>query len=149
MSAVSTMTRWVSLAVLNLVGVTACSLAAPAAAQAGQDRPAVATPSENAGAATDPSASSTPAPVRIGGSIPPPRRTKNVTPVWPKGTEGGAGGVVVLDVTIGVTGTITDATVVRSVPPFEQAALDAVRGWEFTPTIVNGVPHAGPHVGHD
>ena len=28
----------------------------------------------------------------------------------------------------------------RSIPLLDQAALDAVRQWEFTPTTLNGVP---------
>jgi protein TonB len=29
---------------------------------------------------------------------------------------------------------------VRSIPLLDQAALDAVRQWEYTPTLLNGVP---------
>jgi protein TonB len=32
--------------------------------------------------------------------------------------------------------------VLRSVPGLDQAAVDAVRQWEFTPTLLNGVPVA-------
>jgi periplasmic protein TonB len=28
----------------------------------------------------------------------------------------------------------------RSIPLLDQAALDAVRQWEYTPTLLNGVP---------
>jgi protein TonB len=30
--------------------------------------------------------------------------------------------------------------VLRSVPLLDQAALDAVRQWEYEPTLLNGVP---------
>ena len=33
-----------------------------------------------------------------------------------------------------------DAKVVHSIPLLDQAALDAVRQWEYTPTLLNGVP---------
>jgi len=33
-----------------------------------------------------------------------------------------------------------DAKVVHSVPLLDQAALDAVRQWEYSPTLLNGVP---------
>jgi len=29
---------------------------------------------------------------------------------------------------------------VRSIPLLDQAALDAVRQWEYSPTLLNGVP---------
>jgi protein TonB len=29
---------------------------------------------------------------------------------------------------------------VRSIPLLDQAALDAVRQWQYTPTLLNGVP---------
>jgi len=37
---------------------------------------------------------------------------------------------------------VTDARVLRSIPLLDQAALDAVRQWEFSPTLLNGVPVA-------
>ena len=33
-----------------------------------------------------------------------------------------------------------DAKVVHSIPLLDQAALDAVRQWEYLPTLLNGVP---------
>ena len=33
-----------------------------------------------------------------------------------------------------------NARVLRSVPLLDQAALDAVRQWQYTPTMLNGVP---------
>jgi protein TonB len=35
---------------------------------------------------------------------------------------------------------VVNARVLRSVPLLDQAALDAVRQWVFTPTLLNGVP---------
>ena len=46
--------------------------------------------------------------------------------------------MVVIEATIGVNGRVRDAVVRRSIPLLDAAALDAVRQWEFTPTIVNG-----------
>jgi hypothetical protein len=39
-----------------------------------------------------------------------------------------------------VDGKVADAKVLRSIPLLDSAALDAVRQWEFTPTLLNGVP---------
>ena len=49
-------------------------------------------------------------------------------------------GVVIVEATIGPDGKVSDARVLRSIPLLDQAALDAVRQWVFTPTLLNGVP---------
>jgi len=48
--------------------------------------------------------------------------------------------VVIIEATIGTDGKVKDAKVLRTIPLLDQAALDAVRQWEFTPTLLNGVP---------
>ena len=49
-------------------------------------------------------------------------------------------GVVILEARIEADGTVSSARVLRSIPLLDQAAIDAVRQWEFTPTLLNGVP---------
>ena len=49
-------------------------------------------------------------------------------------------GVVILEITVDGTGRVRDAQVLRSVPLLDQAAIDAVRQWEFAPTLLNGAP---------
>jgi protein TonB len=49
-------------------------------------------------------------------------------------------GVVIVEVTIGPDGKVLDASVLRSIPLLDQAALEAVRQWEFTPALLNGNP---------
>jgi TonB family protein len=84
---------------------------------------------------------SEPPPVRVGGNIPPPQKTKDVRPVYPANAlQDHVQGVVVIDATIGVNGRVRDAVVRRSIPLLDAAALDAVRQWEFTPTLINGAP---------
>lgn len=82
-------------------------------------------------------------PVRIGGSIKPPRKTKDVRPVCPAGGVTGDM-VVLLEGHIGVEGFITDIKSLGSdnVVPAElaESAKDAVLKWEFTPTLLNGIP---------
>jgi TonB family protein len=81
------------------------------------------------------------APVRIGGQIKPPLKIKDVKPVYPAIAQSArVAGVVTIEATIGPDGKVIDAKVVRSVPLLDQAALDAVRQWEYRPTLLNGVP---------
>jgi TonB family protein len=77
---------------------------------------------------------------RIGGTLKEPTRVKNVPPVYPdEAKQAGVSGVVILECQIDPTGRVTDVTVLRSVPGLDQAAIDAVRQWEYTPTLLNGV----------
>jgi TonB family protein len=78
--------------------------------------------------------------VRVGGAIRNPTKTKNVLPVYPAVAKSArVGGTVLVEATIGPDGKVADARVVRSVPLLDQAALDAVRRWEYAPTRVRGV----------
>jgi protein TonB len=81
------------------------------------------------------------APVRVGGNIKPPTKTRDVKPVYPAIAQSArVQGVVIIEATIGPDGRVKDAKVLRSIPLLDQAALDAVKQWEFTPTLLNGVP---------
>lgn len=78
-------------------------------------------------------------PLRLGSTIAPPKKIKDVRPVYPRvGLATQARGTVILDVTIGTDGKVQDAKVIHSVPQLDLAALEAVRQWEYEPTRVNG-----------
>jgi protein TonB len=80
-------------------------------------------------------------PVRIGGQIKPPTQISKVQPVYPReALAAGVSGVVILEALIGVDGRVADAKVLRSIPLLDQAAVDAVRQWAYTPTLLNGAP---------
>jgi protein TonB len=49
-------------------------------------------------------------------------------------------GVVIIEATISPDGRVQDARVLRSIPLLDAAALDAVRQWEYSPTLLNGTP---------
>ena len=49
-------------------------------------------------------------------------------------------GVVILEVVIGPDGRVDRVAVLRAIPLLDQAAMDAVKEWEFTPTLLNGAP---------
>ena len=81
-----------------------------------------------------------PQPIRVGGEIKPPTQTKRVTPPYPPEAQAaGVQGIVIMEATIGADGKVTDVRVLRSIPLLDQAAMEAVRQFEYTPTVINGV----------
>ena len=68
-----------------------------------------------------------------------PTKVRHVAPQFPaEALQAGTRGVVVVETRIEADGRIVNARVIRSNPVFDQAVLDAVLQWEFTPTIING-----------
>ena len=79
-------------------------------------------------------------PLRISGTIRPPRKIKDVKPLYPQiAVLQKARGTVVIEITIGTDGKVQDARLVHSDPQLDEAALVAVRQWEYEPTRVNGI----------
>jgi len=82
-------------------------------------------------------------PVRIGGNVWSPTKVADVPPVYPPVAQAArVQGVVILEAIIGTTGRVTEVRVLRSVPLLDDAALDAVRQWRYTPPLLNGTPVA-------
>lgn len=86
-------------------------------------------------------------PVRIGESMPAPKKTHNVNPRYPDlpaGTRGSSTwvGEILLDVKghVSHVWAIREVKLTPSFPPFNQAIVDAIRQWEFTPVMVKGKP---------
>ena len=80
-------------------------------------------------------------PVRVGGRITAPKKTKHVDPVYPPAAiADGVQGVVIIEAVISTEGLVTGAKVLRPIEPLNQAAVDAVKQWEYTPTLLNGEP---------
>lgn len=81
--------------------------------------------------------------MRVGTAMKAPRKIKDVKPVYPAGAlPTRAQGAVLIEALIGSDGKVQSATVLHSVPSLDQAALDAVRRWEYEPSLLNGVPVA-------
>ena len=64
-----------------------------------------------------------------------PNKIHDVAPVFPTGA-GRVRGAVTVEITVGSDGRVVDAKVVRSSPPFDQPAIDAVRQWRYDMTGV-------------
>jgi protein TonB len=77
-----------------------------------------------------------------GGRITEPKKTRNVAPIYPRAArDERKQGVVILEATISPQGCVSAAEVLRGVDPrLDAAAVFAVTQWEYTPTLLNGVP---------
>ena len=83
-----------------------------------------------------------PEPVRrVGGDLVAPKKTHHVAPVYPAlALAARQAGHVILEAVISEEGTVRDVRVLRSIPLLDQAAIDAVRQWRFSPTMLGGRP---------
>lgn len=77
----------------------------------------------------------------VGGNVREPRRIGGAVPVYPElARRAHVQGKVMLECVIDTDGRVTDLRVVSGHPLLTGAALDAVRGWTYTPTTLNGRP---------
>jgi len=79
-------------------------------------------------------------PIRIGGSVMAPAKIRDVRPIYPASAQAERRqGVVVVEALIDSAGNVSDAKVVRAIgDDLDNAAVDAVLQWRFTPTMLNG-----------
>jgi protein TonB len=82
-----------------------------------------------------------PGPVRIGGQVKAPALLHRVEPVYPDiAVLAKVSGVVVLEATVGVDGGVMSVRVLQSRGPLDKAAMDAVKQWQYSPLVLNGIP---------
>jgi protein TonB len=82
-------------------------------------------------------------PVRIGGQIKPPKKVYDVKPFYPPMAQvERVQGVVIVETVLDATGRVAAARILRSIPLLDEAALDAVKQWQFEPALVDGQPRA-------
>lgn len=80
-------------------------------------------------------------PVRVGQGIREPKKIVHVAPVYPAiARTAGVQGTVMLEAVINERGRVDNVRVLRSVTLLDNAAVEAVRAWRYTPTLLNGVP---------
>ena len=74
--------------------------------------------------------------------IKPPAKTRHVAPEYPQNAQAERRqGIVIMESTITSHGCVGSAKILRSVATdLDVAALRAVTGWAFTPTLVDGTP---------
>ena len=79
--------------------------------------------------------------LRAGGKIAAPQKIHNVNPVYPQeAKDAGVQGVVIIEAKIAPDGSVAEAWVLQSIPMLDGPALEAVRQWRYTPTLLNGAP---------
>jgi TonB family protein len=69
-----------------------------------------------------------------------PRKIKDVKPVYPEQSlAAGDEGVVIVELKVDASGTVTDARVLSSrCPALNESALKATRSWRYETVLVNG-----------
>jgi TonB family protein len=78
-------------------------------------------------------------PIRVGSNVQESKLIHKVDPVFPDTAKAArVSGVVILQLTVGVEGNVLEAQVLRGHPLLDQAALEAVRQWRYSPTMLNG-----------
>jgi TonB family protein len=77
--------------------------------------------------------------VSVGGNILAPTKVVDVRPIYPEQLRAsGVSGIVTMEVVIGTDGLVRDVQNVNGPhPDLEVAATNAVREWEFSPTLLN------------
>jgi protein TonB len=80
-------------------------------------------------------------PVRIGGHLQAPALLHRVPPEYPLiAVHARVQGTVILEATVDERGQVLSTRILRSIPLLDQAALDAVRQWRYSPLLLNGEP---------
>jgi protein TonB len=82
------------------------------------------------------------APVRVGGQIKEPQLVRRIEPVYhPLAVRANIQGTVILEAIVDREGRVADVRVLRSAHKMlDDAAIDALRQWQYVPLVLNGVP---------
>jgi protein TonB len=81
------------------------------------------------------------APVRVADLPVTPRKIVDLRPVYPEIARAArVEGTVIMEAVLDTNGRITQLRVLKTVPMLEQAAVDAVRQWRYTPSLYGGHP---------
>jgi periplasmic protein TonB len=80
-------------------------------------------------------------PIRVGRLVRPPTKLRDARPIYPDiARQARVQGAVVIACIIAPDGRVDEVQVVSGHPLLQEAALDAVRQWRYTPSLLNGVP---------
>lgn len=80
-------------------------------------------------------------PVRVGGVVLESKTIKRVVPEYPElAKRARVSGAVILQVNVDEEGDVYDVKVLNGHPLLQEAAVNAVRQWKYSPTLLNGEP---------
>jgi len=80
-------------------------------------------------------------PVRIGGNVSAPALMKRIEPEYPDvALMAKVSGMVILEAIVSADGSVESVKVLRSVKFLDNAAIEAVKQWKYSPLILNGIP---------
>jgi protein TonB len=81
------------------------------------------------------------APLRLHSGMKAPQKIVDVAPAYPAiARNARVQGVVILEAVLDAKGRVESVRVLRSIPLLDQAAVDAVQQWRFTPALLNNEP---------
>jgi TonB family protein len=80
-------------------------------------------------------------PMRIGGNVHFSKLIRRVDPIYPmEARQQGIEGVVIVEAYVGLEGEVLSTRVMKGIPPLDDAAVEAIRQWRYTPCLLNGEP---------
>ncbi|HEX8985386.1 MAG TPA: energy transducer TonB [Bryobacteraceae bacterium] len=80
-------------------------------------------------------------PIRVGGSVQQKKLVKKVTPAYPPEAKAkGLKGTVKLQAIIDKEGKVKELKTLSGPEELVQPSIEAVKQWEYTPTLLNGEP---------
>jgi protein TonB len=80
-------------------------------------------------------------PIHMHSGIQPPRKIVDVSPTYPTLARAAhQEGIVILETVIDARGAVETVRELKGYPLLDQAAVEAVRQWRFTPALLNGQP---------
>ncbi len=90
---------------------------------------------------TNPVAAPKREPIRVGGNVQESKLVYKVEPVYPELPKSArVAGAVILQATINEAGEVYEVKVLRGHPLLDDAAINAVRQWRYSTTLLNGEP---------
>jgi TonB family protein len=127
--------RTLTVAILAATGVLAQDQGATQNPTAGPVQPSPSAAQYSS--SQDPEVTNPPQRIRVGGNVSAAKLTRQVTPIYPKVAEmAHISGTVVLHCIVGKDGSVRQLEYVSGPPLLMKSAMDAVRQWQYEPTLL-------------